>query len=299
MSKKTFSTVLLIGLLLFPFLSRSSTFRIYFENDFPFDDDSDYTNGARFEWQEGSYSFFLEQLMYSPENIKIPQYIPGTHPYAGFLGVGASKFFSKELNSRLHWNSYLELESGMVGPSSLAEGTQKTIHRLVGAHEPKGWDNQLHDEWEIQSVGTTGLEYLLLGNPDRWNLRIEDELVFYAGTIQDAVGNNLNIRLGFNSSFNRRPSEIEIRASEKRPTTFYLLVGNETRWWGWNVFLDGNRDGDSYSVVKEPWTTALKTGLGAEIGRLEIGWFTLFCTRQYETQRRTPNYMSFQLGYRF
>lgn len=280
-------------------LTNADTVRFYFENDCPFGDDSDYTNGARLEYQYRSFNIFLEQLMYSPENIKVSQYIPGYHPYAGFLGVGSGYTFSKELSERLRWNNYIELETGMVGPSSLAEDTQKTIHKIIGAHDPNGWNNQLHDEWEIQSVVWTGLEFLLFGDPDKWNFRIEDEIGGYLGTMQIAAGNNFNIKFGYNSNHNRRPGNIEVRASQTRKVLFYALVGNETRWWGWNVFLDGNRDGDSYSVDKEVWTTALKTGLVAEIGRLELGWFVLFNSREYKTQNNTPNYMSFQVGCKF
>lgn len=294
---KTLKHILI--LLFLATVATAGTFRIYYENDCPFGDDSDYTNGARFEYQLGAFNIFFEQLMYSPENIKIPYHVPGFHPYAGFLGIGSGYSFAKEISPRLFWTHYIELETGMVGPSSLAEETQKFVHKTIGAHDPKGWDNQLHDEWEIQSVYWTGLEYFLLGNPEGWNLRLNDEVGGYLGTMQLAIGNNLNIKFGYNSNFNRRPGNIEIRASDKRPPLFYALVGNETRWWGWNVFLDGNRDGDSYSVDKEIWTTALKTGLGAEIGRFELGWFVLFNTREYKTQTHTPNYMSFQLGYRF
>jgi len=277
----------------------ADAFRIYFENDFPFDDDSDYTNGARFEYQYGKFNIFFEQLMYSPENIKTTKYILGSHPYAGFLGIGSGYTYDRVLSQKLFQLNYFELSTGIVGPSSLAEETQKTIHKIIGAHEPKGWDNQLKDEFEIQGVVWSGYEYILFGKMSGFNLSISDEIGGYFGTMQRAVGNNayLKLRYGIGSNLDRRPSTIEIRSVNKFST--FILVGNETRYWEHNVFLDGNRNKKSYSVEKEKWTTGIKTGIGVEYKCLEIGWFVLFNSREYKTQEHTPNYMSFQLGYKF
>jgi hypothetical protein len=40
----------------------------------------------------------------------------------------------------------LSLILGFVGPVALAEPAQTFIHRLTGADEPQGWDNQLQQE---------------------------------------------------------------------------------------------------------------------------------------------------------
>jgi lipid A 3-O-deacylase len=40
----------------------------------------------------------------------------------------------------------IQLDLGIVGPSSLADKTQMFVHSLSGAALPKGWDQQLRDE---------------------------------------------------------------------------------------------------------------------------------------------------------
>lgn len=281
-------------------VSNGAQVSIQWENDFPFDSDDDYTNGLRIEYGNKNCGIFVDQLMYSPDNIKRNYYETGTHPYAGYLAVGADYTFDKRIAKRTYWLNYAELSTGVIGSSSGAEKVQKGIHKMVGAHEPKGWEYQLHDEWEIQSVAWTGIGYVFLGHEDGWNARIDTEIGGMMGTVQIAGGVNADLKFGYGCDFDKNHREIQVRGKEERfPTYFYGLCGFEGRWWGWNVFLDGNRDGDSVGVDREIWTCGLKTGLGAEYGRFIADWFILFNTREYKTQKDAPNYMVFQIGYRF
>jgi len=34
-----------------------------------------------------------------------------------------------------------EITVGVVGPPSLAEQSQRTVHKLIGVTDPKGWDH--------------------------------------------------------------------------------------------------------------------------------------------------------------
>lgn len=269
--------------------------RIYWENDFPFHDDSDYTDGFRLEYEAQGISFFIQQLMYTPSNVRLP-YQEGSHPYGGYLGVGASMELDSLITHRLYELKYFEVHTGTTGPHSGAEWTQKKIHKIVGAHQPVGWDTQIPNEWQIQGVAFYGYEYILLGKPDRWNLRVSDQFGGHLGTIQIAAENRATLKFGYGNDLNRHIGNIETR--EPKPSSaYYILVGNETKRWFRNVFLDGLRD--SPSVDRENWTTALKTGLVADTGRFQFGLFALFSTREYKTQKNTPNYMSFQISYGF
>lgn len=273
--------------------------KFYFENDFPFDQDDDYTNGTRLEYQHGRYALFIEQLMYSPENIRVP-YEEGWHPYAGYLGLGGSVTLDDRLSDRLVHLNYLELQTGIVGPASGAEGTQKLIHSLVGAHRPVGWDDQLKNEWQIQGLLLTGYEYVLVGRASGWNIRVSDQLGAHLGTMQIAAENRAMVKLGYGNDYDRHISNIETRDRVKiLPNTYYFMVGNETKWWNRNIFLDGNNTRDSVSVDKNIWTTGIKYGIVACFDRFEFAVFVLHSTDEYKTQRTSPTYMSFQMGYSF
>jgi len=278
--------------------SPGASISIQWENDFPFDSDDDYTNGLQLEYNWDRYGIFVHQLMYSPDSIKRDYYEPGTHPYCGCLMVGGDVTYDKKIANRVYWLNYGELSTGMIGPSSGAEDVQKAIHKMVGANCPKGWEYQLHDEWEIQSVVWTGVGWVMLGHEDGWNLRSDLELGGLLGTVQIAGGMNADLKFGHGCDFDKRHSEIQVRGI-KKPFYLYGLCGFEGRWWGWNVFLDGNRDGDSVSVDKEIWTCALKTGVGCEVGRFLFDWYMLIGTREYEHQKHNSNYMVIKLGYGF
>ena len=278
--------------------------RLYFENDFPFDSDDDYTNGARLEYQHGRYSLFIEQLMYSPENIRVP-YQEGMHPYAGYLGIGGSVSLDDKITDRLYHLNYLELQTGIVGPASGAEGMQKAIHKIIGAHRPQGWDDQLKNEWQMQGLLLTGYEYVLLGSARGWNMRVSDQLGAHMGTMQIAAENKAFIKVGWGNDYDRHYSNIEMRDpsgrkwTKKNPNTFYIMVGNETKWWDRNIFLDGNNNRDSVSVSKEVWTTGVKAGAVVEIGMFDFAIFAYRGSMEYKTQEHCPKYVSFQFGYRF
>ena len=291
-------------LILAALASTADSARFYMENDFPFDEDEDYTNGARLEYQHGRYSFFIEQLMYSPEDITVP-YQEGDHPYAGYLGVGGSVSLDDRITDRLFHLNYLELQTGTTGPASGAEGMQKAIHKIIGAHRPQGWDDQLKNKWQVQGLLLTGYEYVLWGRADKWNVRVSDQLGAYLGTMQIAAENKAFIKIGWGNDHDRHYSNIEVRDSRKsrllarNPNTFYILLGNETKWWDKNIFLDGNNHHHSPSVQKEIWTTGVKAGLVVEVAMVDFGLYFYRGSMEYKTQEHAPKYVSFQMGCRF
>lgn len=295
MSKMIKKLIFLTFALIMPFIANAGFLFLEWENDFPFHDDSDYTNGIKLEYQWGIYGVYVNQLMYSPYNIKNEEYVPGTHPYCGYLAIGGDVEINRRIRDGLWHLNYFEAEFGTIGKSSLAEYTQKGIHKIVGAHEPKGWEHQLHEEVEIQSSIWEGVGKTLLGEEERWNLRGDAEVGGMLGTAQVAGGVNIDLKFGYGNDYGSRYREINVR-SKAGAGYGYLLLGFEGRWWAWNVFLDGNRDGDSVEVEKEIWTCAFKTGAGMKAGRFHMDLCAIFSTREYETQKECPAYASLRFG---
>ena len=88
-----------------------------------------------------SQGFDLGQIMVTPADIQRPVPDPNDRPYAGLLYVAATW-------QRFDESDYaaLKLITGVIGPPSLAEQTQKAIHRLIDSPLPQGWDHQLRTE---------------------------------------------------------------------------------------------------------------------------------------------------------
>ena len=88
-------------------------------------------------------SFGITQLILTPADLAIETLQLEDAPYAGILGIHGS------------WASYdnrrlvgLQLYGGCLGPCSQGEEVQKFIHEdLDLADPPKGWDNQLDEQW--------------------------------------------------------------------------------------------------------------------------------------------------------
>ena len=122
-------------------------FSATWENDYFADSDDNYTNGMRFSWlsPETNTPNWLENLanktpffhlngikrlaysigqdMYTPSNIFATNLITNDRPYAGWLYASSGLVSSTETELER-----LELTLGMVGPSSKAYETQKSIH---------------------------------------------------------------------------------------------------------------------------------------------------------------------------
>lgn len=137
------------------------TLRMALENDLFTGTDRHYTNGALIEYTapqgdllgfverglkaldlyEGatwSASYALGQNLYTPEGIEDPNPPPGAFPYGAQLYGAVTLTAERE--------TYLEafrLELGVVGDPALGEFTQKTVHDIIGAEEPQGWDTQI------------------------------------------------------------------------------------------------------------------------------------------------------------
>ena len=154
-------------------LTQANTFGFSWDNDAFLGQDKNYTNGVRFSWvgngqsdcqanggltcgvaraldplpgvsasdERHALTVSLQQIMITPSDISrtTPDY--NDLPYVGYsnLEVGLFSWDRKNLFG-------YGVRAGIVGPDSGAEQSQKFVHKVVGANEPQGWDDQLgHD----------------------------------------------------------------------------------------------------------------------------------------------------------
>ena len=81
------------------------------------------------------------QRMQTPMDITGKDFIPDDLPYAGLVAWQGTAY-----SWDAHVSDQMSLYLGWVGPATLAEQSQKEIHQIVGADDPKGWRYQLDNE---------------------------------------------------------------------------------------------------------------------------------------------------------
>ena len=90
--------------------------------------------------------FKLGQYIYNPHTVEAKKLIQHDRPFAGYLfgEFGVNRFYNSE--SVLKTN----VQFGVVGPSSQAEGFQKLFHKTFGYKSVIGWDLQIRDALALQ-----------------------------------------------------------------------------------------------------------------------------------------------------
>ncbi|WP_263833733.1 lipid A deacylase LpxR family protein [Sulfurospirillum oryzae] len=129
------------------------------ENDAIVGQDHHYTNGMYYTWMsennanfpdvlgfidlgQKNVAFSISHAIFTPHNKDISSKDLNDLPYAGYLDFNFLTY-----KSSANFFHELGLNMGMVGPSTQAETLQKSFHSLIGHDKPKGWDNQLDDEF--------------------------------------------------------------------------------------------------------------------------------------------------------
>ncbi|MEZ6241439.1 MAG: lipid A deacylase LpxR family protein [Phycisphaerales bacterium] len=274
----------------------------------PFNEsDRHYTNGARIDlaldpsarFEDGVRKFadnilpmdnakvaagiVVAQHIYTSYDISIKNPPPGSRPYAGYLYAG---FYVQRANERVH--DHVELDLGVVGEASGAEGVQKFIHSVFPAQvEPVGWGTQLENEFAV-------------------NLRLQRSWRFQKAKIGvmelDAIP-RVSVDLG--NVFVRASADATVRFGYNLPDEFgppRILDTNDAtaQWLGdWgiyafaraggravahNIFLDGNTFENSRSVDKRWLVGELSFGLVARYKLFEAGYAITWLTEEFETQ---------------
>jgi lipid A 3-O-deacylase len=190
----------------------------------------------------------IGQSIQTPDDLEREDLIVDDVPYAAALAVQNTWIAYDD--SHLYGFGWL---TGVIGPAALGEQVQKGFHRLTGAQEPMGWDNQLKNEPLI-------------------NLYYEQKRKLVGGSFGDiaagaaaSVGNlvtgaevRLEGRLGWHvpRGFLYTPDPIGRHLSydshlpPREPTT-WALYGSFSAGagiLGYTAFFDGNLFRDSHSV---------------------------------------------------
>ena len=217
--------------------------RIIFDNDIFDNTDYYYTNGVRFELvlpfagqspvnkillgikssDLGFNGFSIQQNIYTPINPETTEIEYGDRPFAAFLTIGQFRE-TYQLERKLQIKSALDL--GVMGPSSMGETVQSSIHYL----EPTGWEYQVQNSFLINYY--INIEKGLYSSP---LLEINAVGQANVGTLYNKLGGGLNFRLG------------SFMPVYRGPATSVNYIG--TKQWQYWFFMSGTTDFVAYDAT--------------------------------------------------
>ncbi|MFT3867177.1 MAG: lipid A deacylase LpxR family protein [Nibricoccus sp.] len=294
---------------------------VYFENDLFTGTDQHYTNGLKFSWlsadlagwgQEGwrktlvgmlpfvnrpegqkNFGLALGQNIYAPRDVEARNPDPTDRPFAGWTYLEMA-FVSKTPSIA----DILSIQAGVVGPHSMAEDSQRIVHRWTASAEPRGWDYQLRDEFGLNVIFER--RWRLYGRALSRILGVD--LVPHAGAslgnVQTYANAGGTIRLGFNlpsdfgvqlarpGSVGETPTDdLDPRVSVRRNFSLFIFGAADGRAVARDIFLDGNTFRDSRSVEKKRFVADLSAGVGLVPGRWQVTYTQVWRTREFKSQR--------------
>ena len=211
----------------------------------------------------------IGQVMQTPDDLSRSDLIEDDVSYAGVITLQATwyAFNNDEFRG-------FEITAGVAGFPSLAEQTQKTMHKLLRSDDPKGWGNQLDFEPVININYMRKKKIWCQGNPAGFSFGLATNGNVGLGNLFTQASVELEMRFGHNMSggFVYVPDPIglsmhylaSLKPENARAASFYASFVLRGSAFAHNIFLDGNTFRDSHSVEKEPLVALAVVGLHYE-----------------------------------
>lgn len=300
------------------------SFNVLIENDVFYGLDRNYTNGFLLSWtsdvdedsnwsskvvdriplfqSEGEVrrSFALGQNIYTPSDITIETPLLTDRPYAGWLYGSIGLISQSE-----HRLDQLQLQVGIVGPSSLAEDTQTLVHDFIGADEPMGWDHQLRDEPGMVLTYQRSWRALSSDNSFGFGYDVSPHAGGAVGNVLTYANAGATFRMGWNLPNDFGATRIQPSLpgagyfdTQYRPSV-YMFAGVEGRAVARNIFLDGNTWRDSRSVQREPFVGDAEIGLAFSVGSARIAYTHVFRSREFRNSSDADEFGAISLSFHY
>jgi len=308
-----------------------------FENDLFFQTDRYYTDGAQLTikrrdvdpsgrvagWASAACKAFgcpsehvefvrhkFGQLMYTPVHITVAEPQPFDRPWAGMLYYTREyEYVSDKRDSRTTISGTI----GIIGPGSLAEQTQKWIHRTFTGAPPGGWDNQIGGELGLMALveRRRAIPWLSTSNTEGVQLNSTRSVRAAVGNIMTFVGVGATLTVGKDLDAANERNDISVKArlppqkvpgvesvqpqtAVSRTCVFSWLecsayVSAEVRWMIHNVFLNGTMFRSGPSVDSKPLVADATIGVRLDFPRTRNQctgpWYVSFAAT-----RRSPEF---------
>lgn len=249
--------------------------------------------GADFTPERTAFGVSVAHLIFTPWRISRPDPPEDDHPYAGYLH--GSVYFQRaeapwERGSTLISTfDHLQLDFGVVGPSTLAEEIQEEVHRFSGDPKPRGWSRQLKDEPTLNVTFRRKVRLEFAHDEPDLTFQLIPEVGFDVGTVwRQAVG-GFTVRFGQNLPDDYGPARLLVPGSAvalpNEGFGWQVFARAEGRLVQHDLFLDGNTWTDSASTDRNPVVGELSLGTVLHFGRnVEVGYSQTIQSERFEEQ---------------
>ena len=257
----------------------------------------------RLPWGAGrrTVGYDLGQIMTTPADTSRPIPDPNDRPYAGILYAGVSLHVDRG-------DSYhgLRFITGVVGPWSLAERTQKQVHRTAGIALPQGWNYQLHNEPIFNFVYEHRRKYRLSGGSPGLGIEALPSANVMLGNVltQGQVGGQLRIGYNIPDDFGTTlmrgmghlpPPRPAAKGASSPAWGGYVYVGLHASLVLRNLTLDGNSWRDSPGVDRDVYVPAAEVGAAVVARQYIVAFSYVFWGREFNGQPRNSQFGAFTL----
>lgn len=301
---------------------------ITIENDLFAGRDGGYTNGFGFSWGSGPYntldatnspkwlqsmaktfvvhddnehfygaSYSVFQGIQTPADITNPNFQPNDLPYAGILGWrGAVHSWTENRAEQF------SLILGMVGPASLAEQSQKRVHKITGSDKPMGWDYQLHNEPVIALQSRRSWRHEI-SNGDGHGVDFIGILEASGGNYTSYVAGTYMVRWGLNLE-RSHPAISVLPGRGINPLAgtnseeYYVFFGIQPRYVFNDIFVNGNTFRHSPSVTLKNEQLIYSTGFVWNWKNWGLLFSLAETTSTFEERKGNARFGSLSISYR-
>jgi len=281
----------------------------YIENDQFAGKDCCFTGGLKLSWMSGTieqaeqkswlnwipfikqpgpqraFSLSLGQHIYTPKDLTASYLIKNDRPYAGVIYVSLGVH-----NRTSDVQDFVELTLGIVGPASGAEPVQRFFHTIFGGADPKGWHNQLKNEFVVSLVYERKWKTLRRGKAEKMGFDVIPHLGGGVGNLHAYASGGAQLRWGwrlpneFGSALTRPGGFRNLGFREGGERSFYLYAGVTGMAVLRNIFLDGNTIRESHMVEKYPVTADIFLGFSLRIKKIQVSLEYVFWTKRFKTE---------------
>ena len=230
-----------------------------------------------------SFSFGFGQKMFTYHDINIEEFLKNDRPYAGYL-----YFFGNKIIKHDDKLDLFGISAGFVGPISLSEQTQKQVHYLIGSPKPKGWDNQLKNEFLLSAV--LSRIFLTKNSFSTFDYDLFPKITLTIGTPITSLTSSMEFRYGWNLEKDYFSNKIEFNRFSMEKDSFsgqslYLFTSAELSCMFYNTFLDGNiHNNIETDIERKIFLYELATGLTYRIGNYYFKASARYMSKEFRKQ---------------
>lgn len=291
---------------------------IYVENDSRFtkpngNTDRHYTNGGKivyvtqpdWEWLQDfstwhfgeagqevdrAVGFFVGQNIYTPDHADEPlRRDPEDRVFAGWLYTG---MFAQRATAEVL--DHVEINAGVIGPSSHGEQVQDCIHNFIHSDKAQGWEEQLEDEFALDATFMRQQRMKDGFLKPTEHTDVLGEYGFTLGSVHRQAQAGMIFRWGYNLGNTFGPARLlmpEGVAAFRRQESAYLFVRTGIKAVEYDRFLAG--------LTHEPVVGELQAGLVYQKGRFQFGYSQTFLSREFKEQDSSDSWGAFTLSMAF